>query len=182
MAPTRTVKRLFRTRRDGACRRRQPALHGPARLRHGFRFRDLTPVFKRLSNALRNGCEGPSGARRNAPAASAHPMRVASGGGFPGGGDKRPPRDGRQSPQPRQAAILVRLTATELRRRGRQWVPIRLDYAIRTHQSCAKRIRLPPDRPPTRSSLSAASESDRFPAMATAPGLAFFGLRGCPSA
>ena len=27
-------------------------------------------------------------------------MRIASGGGFPGGGDKRPPRDGRQSPQP----------------------------------------------------------------------------------
>ena len=25
---------------------------------------------------------------------------VASGGGFPGGGDERPPRDGRQSPQP----------------------------------------------------------------------------------
>ena len=45
----------------GACRRRQPALHGPARLGHGFRLRDLTPVFKRLSNALRNGFEGPSG-------------------------------------------------------------------------------------------------------------------------
>ena len=27
-------------------------------------------------------------------------MRIASGGGFPGGGDERPPRDGRQSPQP----------------------------------------------------------------------------------
>ena len=27
-------------------------------------------------------------------------MRVASGGGFAGGGDERPPRDGRQSPQP----------------------------------------------------------------------------------
>ena len=61
MAPTRPVNRLFHTRRDGACRRRQPVLHGPARLRHGFRLRDLTPVFKRLSNALRNGREGPSG-------------------------------------------------------------------------------------------------------------------------
>ena len=38
--------------------------------------------------------------RSRCAAASAHPMRVASGGGFPGGGDERPPRDGRQSPQP----------------------------------------------------------------------------------
>jgi len=39
-------------------------------------------------------------ATKRPAAASAHPMRVASGGGFPGGGDKRPPGDGRQSPQP----------------------------------------------------------------------------------
>lgn len=38
-------------------------------------------------------------------------------------------------PQPRQAAILVRLAARELRQRGRLWTPLSLDYAIWKHQS-----------------------------------------------
>ncbi len=38
-------------------------------------------------------------------------------------------------PQPRQAAILVRLAAKELRQRGRHWTPLSLDHAIWKHQS-----------------------------------------------
>lgn len=38
-------------------------------------------------------------------------------------------------PQPRQAAILVRLAAKVLRKRGRQWTPLSLDHAIWKHQS-----------------------------------------------
>lgn len=38
-------------------------------------------------------------------------------------------------PQPRQAAILVRLAAKELLRRGHQWTPLCLDHAIWKHQS-----------------------------------------------
>lgn len=38
-------------------------------------------------------------------------------------------------PQPRQAAILVRLAANELLRRGQQWTPLSLDHAIWKHQS-----------------------------------------------
>jgi hypothetical protein len=37
-------------------------------------------------------------------------------------------------PQPRQAAILVRLAANELLRRGQQWTPLSLDHAIWKHQ------------------------------------------------
>ena len=80
ITPTQTVKRPFHARR------------GRGLPQHGA-------IFKRLSNALRNGCDGPSGARRNAPAASAHPMRFASGGFAPGhvGGRCEPVRrDARQ--------------------------------------------------------------------------------------
>ena len=80
ITPTQTVKRPFHARR------------GRGLPQHGA-------IFKRLSNALRNGCDGPSGARRNAPAASAHPMRFASGGFAPGhvGGRREPVRaDARQ--------------------------------------------------------------------------------------
>jgi len=38
-------------------------------------------------------------------------------------------------PQPRQAAILVRLAARVLRKRGHQWSPLSLDHAIWKHQS-----------------------------------------------
>ena len=38
-------------------------------------------------------------------------------------------------PQPRQAAILVRLAAKELRTRGQLWTPLSLDNAIWRHQS-----------------------------------------------
>jgi hypothetical protein len=38
-------------------------------------------------------------------------------------------------PQPRQAAILVRLAANELRTRGQLWTPLSLDNAIWRHQS-----------------------------------------------
>lgn len=38
-------------------------------------------------------------------------------------------------PQPRQTAILVRLAAKELRRRGFDWTPLRLDHAIWKNQS-----------------------------------------------
>ena len=38
-------------------------------------------------------------------------------------------------PQPRQAAILVRLAAKELLRRGHQWTPLSLDHGIWKHQS-----------------------------------------------
>lgn len=38
-------------------------------------------------------------------------------------------------PQPRQAAILVRLAAKELRNRGQLWTPLSLDNAIWRHQS-----------------------------------------------
>ncbi|MEX0970382.1 MAG: hypothetical protein WD046_08075 [Paracoccaceae bacterium] len=38
-------------------------------------------------------------------------------------------------PQPRQAAILVRLAAKELLRRGHHWSPLSLDHAIWKHQS-----------------------------------------------
>lgn len=38
-------------------------------------------------------------------------------------------------PQPRQAAILVRLAAKELRQRGQFWTPLSLDHAIWKHQS-----------------------------------------------
>lgn len=37
-------------------------------------------------------------------------------------------------PQPRQAAIIVRLAAKELRRRGHSWTPLSLDYAIWSYQ------------------------------------------------
>lgn len=40
-------------------------------------------------------------------------------------------------PQPRQAAILVRLVANEFLRRGQQWTPLSLDHAIWKHQSGA---------------------------------------------
>ncbi len=38
-------------------------------------------------------------------------------------------------PQPRQAAILVRLAARELLQRGHGWTPLSLDHAIWKHQS-----------------------------------------------
>lgn len=38
-------------------------------------------------------------------------------------------------PQPRQAAILVRLAARDLCQRGHQWTPLHLDYAIWRFQS-----------------------------------------------
>lgn len=38
-------------------------------------------------------------------------------------------------PQPRQAAILVRLAARDLCQRGHQWTPLSLDHAIWKHQS-----------------------------------------------
>ena len=38
-------------------------------------------------------------------------------------------------PQPRQAAILVRLAAKELHNRGQLWTPLSLDHAIWKHQS-----------------------------------------------
>ena len=38
-------------------------------------------------------------------------------------------------PQPRQTAILVRLAAKELRRRGFEWTPLSLDHAIWKNQS-----------------------------------------------
>ena len=38
-------------------------------------------------------------------------------------------------PQPRQAAILLRLASMELRRRGRHWTPLSLDHAIWKYQS-----------------------------------------------
>ncbi len=38
-------------------------------------------------------------------------------------------------PQPRQAAILVRLASKELCRRGQRWTPLSLDNAIWKHQS-----------------------------------------------
>ena len=40
-------------------------------------------------------------------------------------------------PQPRQTAILVRLAAKELHRRGFDWTPLKLDYAIWKNQSTA---------------------------------------------
>ncbi len=39
------------------------------------------------------------------------------------------------TPQPRQAAILVRLASMELRRRGQRWTPLSLDHAIWKYQS-----------------------------------------------
>lgn len=39
------------------------------------------------------------------------------------------------TPQPRQAAILVKLAAKELLSRGHQWTPLSLDYAIWKYQS-----------------------------------------------
>ena len=37
-------------------------------------------------------------------------------------------------PEPRQAAVLVRLAARELTRRGHHWTPLNLDHAIWRHQ------------------------------------------------
>lgn len=43
--------------------------------------------------------------------------------------------DMRVEPKPRQAAILLRLAAKVLSRRGRDWTPLRLDHAIWRYQS-----------------------------------------------
>ncbi len=63
-----------------------PSGHGPARLGHGFRLRDLTPVLKRLANALRNAvlrglrAKTPDSALEGAPPPSPCVRRRFSGG------------------------------------------------------------------------------------------------------
>ena len=88
-APTRPVKGPFRTRTPAREKSARPPRHAMRRSSNAFQ----TP-FETVAMGFR-------AKRRTAPLRERRRHAcVASGGGFPGGGDKGPPRDGRQSPQP----------------------------------------------------------------------------------